>query len=55
MTVGQVSGMCTTKNCRMAGVAEAADVAVRRIKARNMEAQAPSRILVIWEGFWALF
>lgn len=53
--VGQVSGVCTTKNCRMAGVAEAADVQIRRVKARNMEAQAPSRILVIWEGFGALF
>lgn len=40
---------------RMAGVAEAADVAVRRVKARNMEAQATSRILVVWEGFGALF
>ena len=35
MTVGQVSGVCTMKNCRMAGVAEAADVAVRRIKAQE--------------------
>lgn len=50
-----MSGVCTTKNCRMAGVAEAADVRIRRVKARNMEAQAPSRILVVWEGFGALF
>lgn len=53
--MGQVSGVCTTKNCRMVGVAEAADMQVRRVKARNMEAQATSRILVIRKGFWVFF
>lgn len=53
--MGQVSGVCTTKNCRMVDVAEAADVQVRRVKARNVEAQATSRILVIRKGFGAFF